>query len=131
MRIVASLAVLSVALPAQAWGPGTNYAIHCQGCHLADGDGTPGKVPRLAGQVAFFLRSPEGRAYLGRVPGVANAPLPDAELAALLNWTLHRFDAAHIPPDFVPYTAAEIGALRGAPLVEVTHERIRLLEVAR
>lgn len=131
MRVVASLVLLSLAAPAHAWGPETNYAIHCQGCHLADGAETPGKVPGLAGQVALFLHSPAGRAYLGRVPGVANAPLADEELAVLLNWTLRRFDASHVPPDFEPYTAAEIGGLRATPLVEVTSERVRLLEALR
>lgn len=130
IRLAASLAALAIALPAYAWGPETNYAIHCQGCHLADGAETPGKVPGLAGQVALFLRTPDGRAYLGRVPGVANAPLPDAELAALLNWTLRRFDAGHVPADFVPYDAEEIGALRSTPLVEVTRERARILEAS-
>lgn len=131
MRLAAALAVLAIALPARAWGPETHYAIHCQGCHLADGAETPGKVPGLAGRVALFLRTPDGRAYLGRVPGVANAALSDADLAVLLNWTLRRFDPAHVPADFAPYTAAEIGALRRAPLVEVTRERTRILGEAR
>jgi hypothetical protein len=127
-RIAAALAALLLATPVRAYGPETNYAIHCQGCHLADGAETPGKVPGLVGQVALFLRTPDGRAYLGRVPGVANAPLSDTELAALLNWTLRRFDAAHVPPDFAPYTAEEIGSLRRHPLVEVTRERARIVE---
>lgn len=131
IRLAASLVVLAFALPARAFGPETHYVIHCQGCHLADGAETPGKVPGLAGQVAVFLRTPDGRAYLGRVPGVANAALSDAELAALLDWTLRRFDAAHVPPDFTPYTAEEIGALRRDPLVEVTRERVRILESMR
>lgn len=131
MRAAFAIAALLLAAPAHAYGPETNYAIHCQGCHLADGAGTPGKVPGLAGQVARFLRTPDGRAYLGRVPGVANAALSDAELAALLDWTLRRFDAAHVPSDHVPYTAEEIGALRRDPLVEVTRERDRILGAMR
>lgn len=129
--LAAALAILLLTLPVRAFGPESNYGIHCQGCHLADGAETPGKVPGLAGQVAGFLRSPDGRAYLGRVPGVANAALSDAELATLLNWTLRRFDAPHVPPDFVPYTAEEIGALRRDPLVEVTRERARILDAMR
>lgn len=130
MRLVAWLAVAALAAPAGAYGPETNYALHCQGCHLADGSETPGKVPPLAGSVAQFLRLPDGRAFLGRVPGVANAPLGDAELAALLNWTLERFDAAAIPPEFAPYDAAEIGRLRAQPLVDVSAERRRILDAA-
>jgi hypothetical protein len=124
----AVLLALALAAPAQAYGPETNYAIHCQGCHLADGSETPGKVPALAGVVAKFLRVPAGRAYLVRVPGVANAPIADAELAALLEWTLRRFDAAAIPADHVPYTVEEVGRWRRDPLVDVTAERVRILQ---
>jgi len=66
--------------------------------------------------VAKFLHVPGGREYLGRVPGVATAPISDAELADLLNWTLYRFDGAHVPADFKPYSASEIGKLRKVPL---------------
>jgi mono/diheme cytochrome c family protein len=112
----------SAALPARAFGPATNYAIHCQGCHLEDGSGMPDKVPALDGALARLAATPEGRAYLVRVPGVANAPLGDAELAALLEWTLRRFAGAA-----APFTAAEIGALRAAPLADVAGARARLL----
>lgn len=126
--LVALFAVASIAGTAQAWSPATNYRLHCEGCHLADGVATPGKVPALAGSVATFLRAPDGRAYLARVPGVANASLSDAELAALLDWTLRRFDAANLPADFAPYTADEVARWRAQPLVDVTLERSRLLE---
>jgi hypothetical protein len=62
------------------------------------------------------------------VPGVANAPLADADLAALLDWTLRRFDAANLPGDFVPYTADEVHRLRAEPLVDVAPARRRLLD---
>jgi hypothetical protein len=70
----------------------------------------------MTGIVARFLEIPGGREYLARVPGVATAALTDAQLAELLNWTLYRFDAAHVPAGFKPYTAAEMGALRRHPL---------------
>ena len=125
-----AVALAAAALPrsATAWDPPTDFALHCQGCHLADGSGTPGKVPPLAGALGPFLRTLDGRAYLARVPGVANAPIGDAELAALLNWTLARFDAAAVPHDFAPYTAEEIARLRAAPLVDVSAERRRVLD---
>jgi len=133
VRRAAAALALVLAAPAFAsdWGPETNYAIHCRGCHLEDGSGTPGKVPPLAGSVARFLRVPDGRAFLVRVPGVANAPLNDAALAALLNWTLARFDAAAMPASFAPYDAAEVARLRVQPLVDVTAERDRILDAAR
>jgi mono/diheme cytochrome c family protein len=125
VRFLAALlatACAGTALPARAFGPATNYAIHCQGCHLEDGSGMPGKVPALDGALARLAATPEGRAYLARVPGVANAPLGDAELAALLAWTLRRFAGAE-----TTFDAAEVGALRAAPLVDVAAARAKLL----
>ena len=93
-----------------------NWILKCQGCHRPDATGTAQTTPAMAGVVAKFLHVPGGREYLGRVPGVATAPVGDAELADLLNWTLYRFDGAHVPADFKPYTAEEVGKLRRAPL---------------
>lgn len=104
------------------------YMLQCQGCHRPDGTGTSASAPPMAGMVARFLAVSGGREYLGRVPGVATAVLSDAQLAELLNWTLYRFDAANIPADFKPYTAAEIGALRRQPLrTEATAVRASLV----
>jgi mono/diheme cytochrome c family protein len=125
---IALLALASAATAAHAYSPETNYTLHCQGCHLADGIASVDKVPALAGSVAQFLRVPEGRAFLVRVPGVANAQLADADLAALLDWTLRRFDAANLPADFVPYTADEVHRLRAEPLVDIAPARRRLLD---
>lgn len=94
----------------------TNWILKCQGCHRPDAGGTATTAPALAGAVSQFTTLPGGRAYLGRVPGVTDAALNDAELAELLNWTLQRFDPDNLPPDFRPYTAREIGELRRAPL---------------
>ena len=128
MRAWITLLVLTgAATAAYAYSPETNYTLHCQGCHLADGTASADKVPALAGSVAQFLRVPEGRAFLVRVPGVANAQLADADLAALLDWTLRRFDAANLPADFVPYTADEVHRLRAEPLVDIAPARHRLL----
>ena len=129
--LAVALAASSLARVAAAYGPETNYALHCQGCHLADGTGMPGKIPPLAnGALAPFLRVPGGREFLARVPGVANAPLGDAELARLLDWTIDHFAAADRPADFAPYTAEEIGRLRASPLIDVGAERKRLLDAA-
>jgi mono/diheme cytochrome c family protein len=112
---------------AGAYAPNVEYALNCQGCHRADGSGTPDSVPPLAGSVARFLGVPGGREYLVQVPGVAQAPLDDATLAGVMNWMLERFDKAHIPPSFVPYDAAEIGRLRTKPLTDVEAVRRRLI----
>lgn len=102
-----------VADPARAH---VDYMLKCQGCHHPDGTGNAVNTPPLKGEVARFLAVPGGREFLGRVPGVASTDLDDARLAQLLNWTLYRFDAGHLPTGFRPYTPAEIGALRARPL---------------
>jgi hypothetical protein len=93
-----------------------NYILKCQGCHGPKAQGNRSNTPPMADMVARFLAVPGGRAFLGRVPGVATAAVGDAELAELLNWTLYRFDAAHMPPGFKPYGTVEIGKLRQSPL---------------
>jgi hypothetical protein len=117
-------------LPAAARAPRVDYALNCMGCHHADGAATGDRVPALRGAVGRFLQIPGGREYLVRVPGVAQAALDDAALAALLNWTLVTFDAKSIPADFVPYTAAEVGAARRRPYADLPATRARLLESA-
>jgi len=93
-----------------------NWMLKCQGCHRPDGSGTAATAPAVADTVSTLLRTPAGRRYLVRVPGVATAALPDDQLAELVNWMLQRFDRAHLPPDFEPYTPGEVGLLRQQPL---------------
>lgn len=100
-----------------------NWQLHCQGCHGAEASGSANGAPAMSGQVARFLAVNGGRAFLGRVPGVANAPLASDLLAELLNWMLYRFDPSHIPANFEPYSAAEIEALRDDVLIEETAAR--------
>jgi mono/diheme cytochrome c family protein len=131
MRLGLALALLMLPVPAVAAGsqpaslmPGVerperarqNYILKCQGCHGPEAQGNRSNTPPMAGMVARFLAVPGGREFLGRVPGVATAAVSDAELAELLNWTLYRFDAAHVPPGFTPYGTTEIGKLRKTPL---------------
>ena len=128
-RGLAALVLLAAAGgTASAYAPNVEYALNCQGCHRADGAGTPGSVPPLVGSVARFLAAPGGREYLVQVPGVAQAPLDDTTLAAVMNWMLKRFDEAHVPAGFVPYDAAEIGRLRTKPLTDVEGMRRKLLQ---
>jgi mono/diheme cytochrome c family protein len=127
-RLLLVLAAVVAAVPAaRAASPAVAYALNCQGCHRADGSGTPGSVPALAGSVGRFLRIPGGREYLVQVPGVAQAPLDDAAIAGVLNWIVERFDRAGAPADFAPYTASEVARLRRQPLTDVDAVRERLL----
>ena len=110
----------------------TNYLLHCQGCHRPDGSGVPGAVPAFPGQVGKFLKTPAGRAYLVRVPGAANAPISDEELADLLGWIVRRFDPANVPSDFADFTGEEVAPLRRQTLQQVAREREAILaELAR
>jgi mono/diheme cytochrome c family protein len=101
--------------------PRFDYLLNCAGCHRTDATGSP-EVPALT-QIAPFLATPAGRAYLGRVPGVAQAPLSDERVAALLNWALAEFGGAG---EFAPYTAAEVATLRADPLRDPLRERERV-----
>ena len=112
----------------RAW---QNWTLNCQGCHRPDGTGSAATTPSLAGETSKFLAVPRGREYLSRVPGVATSPLGDAQLAELLNWMLWRFDPEHLPPTFVPFSAAEVGRLRREPLrLEASTMRAELLAQA-
>ena len=106
------------------------YMLNCQGCHRADGGGTGSAVPSLAGLVARFLSVPAGREYLIRVPGVEASPLSDHSLAIVVNWMLQTFDREHVPADFIPYTAQEIGSFRkmGPYGTEASSVRLALLK---
>lgn len=109
------------------YSPSMNYTLHCQGCHKPDGSGQPGFVPPLKDHVAKFLAVPEGREYLVRVPGTAQSLLSDRDAADVLNWMVHTFDAAHVPADFVPYQAQEVGHLRRSPISQSSAERARVI----
>lgn len=107
--------------------PALDYVLHCQGCHQAGGIGLTGAVPALKDSVAAIAALPGGREYLGRVPGVAQSQLDDRAVAALLNWMVVYFDAAHVPPDFRPFTPEELAPLRRQPLVQASAARAALL----
>ena len=99
--------------------PDEDYRLHCSGCHQADGAGVPDVVPALSG-LTPFLGSPAGRAYLVRVPGVAQSALDDERLAALLNWMMSEFSGAAQSPGF---DAREVHALRAHPLRDARAQR--------
>lgn len=117
MRRLACLIALCLAAPAWA-DPRSDYLLHCAGCHRPDGTGLPPSVPSLVGPLGTIAASPQGRDYLARVPGAAQAPLNDAELTAVLNWVLHEFNAATLPASFEPLKAREVGRSRSRVLAD-------------
>lgn len=107
--------------------PQTDYILNCRGCHRPDGSGVPGASPDFRGQVGKFLWTPKGREYLIRVPGTSESELSDARVAALLNWLVREFSPAEMPPDFKPFTAAEVARCRRPPLTNPGRVRAELM----
>jgi len=129
--VLGGIALFLWCLSAQAEGLSSariNYILHCQGCHLADGAGTPGKVPALKNEVGRFLHVPGGREFLIQVPGTSQSALTDAEVATVLNWILGNFSSEQLPADYVPYTTMEISRNRQPPLANVSAVRAKLME---
>lgn len=126
IRPAIAVAAALAAGPALAASPYVDFAIHCMGCHRGDGLGSPPEVPSLVDDLPVFLAAPGGREYLIRVPGSANSPLSDADLARVLNWIVGRFAPGVTARGFAPYTADEIAAHRHRPLLDIQAERARL-----
>jgi mono/diheme cytochrome c family protein len=112
-------------------GVAQDFSRQCQGCHGADGMGVRDAVPRLRGFVGLFTHLAEGRDYLLRVPGAVFAPIDDARLTAVLNWTLETFSTEELATDFEPFTVEEIARARDNPLTQVRAARERLLAELR
>ena len=125
LALLAATLLLPVAGIADGQRPArVQYILHCAGCHQSDGHGaTHSGIPDMRGQLGHFVKVPEGRAFLVKVPGSSNSALSNTELARLLNWMLQSFAPANLPADFVPYTESEVTALRNAPLDDVAAAR--------
>lgn len=106
--------------------PAQTYATNCQGCHGELG-ASASEIPVLAGRVGYFARTAAGRRYLVQVPNVALNPSSDADIADVLNWLLRTYSRAQLPPDFEPYTAAEVAVLRQAR-IDVNAVRARVVD---
>jgi hypothetical protein len=116
-RIAPGLLLLASVGAASA-DPRSDYLMHCAGCHLADARGFPPYVPPLAGTLGRMVASAAGRDYIARVPGAAQAPISDAELAAVFNWLLLEFNRSSLPVNFRPLTSEEVGQSRKRVLAD-------------
>lgn len=122
-RAPAALAVAVLAAsPAWADGPGAgapaqDYVLHCQGCHGAEGEGVPHKVPTLRATLPLMVTTDAGRDFVTRVPGAASSRLTDASLAAVFNWLVVRFGGPQALRR--EFTAEEIASGRQRPLAGV------------
>ena len=104
-----------------------NYLLHCMGCHGETGVGLEGKVPSMHDTLAMLSRTPQGRYYVLRVPGVTQSTLSDDDLAEVLNWSLREFSDAATPQNVPDFTAAEIATARRQPLLDVAASRAAAL----
>jgi mono/diheme cytochrome c family protein len=120
--LLAVAATLLASAPAHA-SPQQDYILYCMGCHGAQAEGVPGKVPPLAHALGRFMRTPEGRNYILRVPGAANSVLSDAQLAAVLNWLAQTYDGDELRNKVPLFTTAEVTSQRHSPLTSVLATR--------
>jgi cytochrome c2/mono/diheme cytochrome c family protein len=129
LRRVAQAALwLAIAIPSSAsFAMGGDrpliYQLYCEGCHNADGAGLANFVPSFVNQIASYVAVPEGREFIIQVPGVAQSPLSDAEIADLMNWLLPAYDPGGLPADFHPFTASEVAVLRRSPVSDTVRQR--------
>jgi hypothetical protein len=121
LKLTAALVAGALAATAGA-SPTQDYMLYCMGCHGTQAQGVPGRVPPLAGSLSLFMRTAEGRNYVLRVPGAANSALPDAQLAAVLNWLAASYGAPGEPPP-APFTVDEVTRVRHTPLADVQGTR--------
>jgi mono/diheme cytochrome c family protein len=110
---------IALAATAPAWAAEDGaaiYAENCAVCHQADGQGAAGVAPSLAGTLARYAGSDDGRRYLAQivVSGMAGpiqtdagpfrglmpsfrGRLDDAQIAAVVNRVLAEWNAAAAP----------------------------------
>ena len=123
-KLLAAAAMTSLGLDATAQAnPQQDYILYCMGCHGPQAEGVPGKVPPLAHAIGRYMRTPEGRNYILRVPGAANSVLSDAQLAAVLNWLAQTFDGTELSASAPLFTPAEVTGIRHSPLSSVLATR--------
>ena len=124
--LAAPLLAYLLAPPAGA-SPAQDYMLYCMGCHGPEARGVPGKIPPLAGALSRYMRTPEGRNYVLRVPGAANSALSDAQLAAVLNWlaTTYGVSGEAVPAAF---TVEEVTQVRHQPLASVLATRTAVVQ---
>lgn len=136
IAVIAACACLPMPVLAQVHAPEEgvayrNYVLNCMGCHGAAGEGVPGKIPPLKNAIGLFVHTEAGRQFIVRVPGASTSALTDDELAAVTNLLVERFGTDRSPPDFRPYTAEEVAALRRPAYADVATVRRTVIEELR
>lgn len=126
-RLLGTLLAIGVPLAGHCYEPKVNYQIHCMGCHLADGSGQVDRVPSVRETLVPLSMMQDGREFVMRVPGVAQSPLSDEDLAALLNWMARNISRDPLPAAFRDYTVEEVATRRRRPLAQLARTRRDLI----
>jgi hypothetical protein len=131
-RLASMLGLLGICVGSVASGHDveTHYRLYCMGCHVFDGSGLEGKVPSIRGTLVPLARHPEGRRFLVQVPGVAQSPLSNADVAALLNWMMLNIAERPAAQPIAAFTEDEVARYRSKRLVAVRATRERVLAAA-
>jgi hypothetical protein len=103
------------------------FVLNCQGCHGARGEVVSEDIRPLAFAFRSFTQTSRGRAYLIRIPGIANAPIGDGPLTNLLNYLTELWRPNPDAHKSRPFNEAEVSALRHKPLLDVTAERAAVI----
>lgn len=121
MRVISIVMLLAVQ-PSLA-DDRADYLLHCGGCHLPDGRGTPPEVPSLRDELGKIITIQGGRDYLVQVPGSSQAPVSDLVLANIINWILVKFNQQTLADDFVPLSENEVSNARKFTLADPLKRR--------
>jgi len=107
-----------------------DYVLNCAGCHRLDGKGAEHLgIPDFRAHIGIFTHLPQGREYLFRVPGAAQALLSDERLAHVLNWIIATYDAQRArQPGYAPFTGAEVATARARRYDDVAKIRRELTQ---
>jgi mono/diheme cytochrome c family protein len=112
----------------------------CALCHQQDAHGAPGVAPSLAGTLAKYTNSPDGKKYLsqivlsgmvGKIPTEGHSfsglmpsfqtDFSDAEIAAVVDYVLSHYNAVAKPP----VTAQDVAAARAQNPVATDTRHLR------
>lgn len=105
------------------------YTEHCAGCHGVNGTTAPAALPELRGRVGWFMCTPEARAYLLRLPNIAQSRITDNhDLANMMNFVVFVLGESSAPVGTKPFTGEEVARERKLALTTaaLTVERARL-----
>lgn len=116
------------ALPARSDSSAFDYRMNCEGCHAVAGVGVEPHVPALKANLVPFLRTPVGREYLIRVPGVRQVSISDARIANLLNYVVFTLSDIEEARGVQPFSEAEVAAHRQQAFLDVPAARQRAMD---